>query len=206
MFSFYLRPDFPICLFPSGFPTENLYKPLLSHIHATCTTHLILGDWITRIIFSEKFRSKSSSLCSLLQSPVISSPLAQNIFLSTLFSNPIKLFSSLKLRGQVSHSYKLTGNFTVLMHHRWLTSPTDYITILNFRTTIAGLCLENEHKSPGHRIVRATKFCRVTSNVVDIILVVFSLHFKNCIRTHRAEDARQQWGSQLTPQNFEPLV
>jgi hypothetical protein len=46
---------------------------------------------ITRIIFDDDYRSLSSSLCSLLHSPVASSYLGQNILLSTLFSNTLSL-------------------------------------------------------------------------------------------------------------------
>ena len=39
----------PSGLFPSGFLTINLYLPIFSPIRATCPTHLILFDLITRI-------------------------------------------------------------------------------------------------------------------------------------------------------------
>jgi hypothetical protein len=42
---------------------------------------------ITRIIFGDEYRSLSSSLCSLLHSPVVSFLLGPNVLLSTLFSN-----------------------------------------------------------------------------------------------------------------------
>jgi hypothetical protein len=51
-----------------GFPTKNLYAPLLSLIRATCTAHLVL-NLITRIIFVGQYRSLRSSLCSFLHSP-----------------------------------------------------------------------------------------------------------------------------------------
>jgi hypothetical protein len=51
----------------------------------------------------------SSSLCSLLQPPAVSSLLGPNIFLSTLFSNTLNLCCYLRVRGQVSHSYKTTA-------------------------------------------------------------------------------------------------
>jgi len=52
--------------------------------------HLIL-DVITQTIFSEQYRSLSSSLCSFLHSTVTSSLLCPNILLNTLFSNNLSL-------------------------------------------------------------------------------------------------------------------
>ena len=60
----------PSGLLPSGFPTKTLYTPLFSPIRATCPTHLILLDFITRTILGEEYKSFSSSLCNLLLSPV----------------------------------------------------------------------------------------------------------------------------------------
>ena len=48
----------PTGLFPSGFPTNTLYTPLLSPVSATGFSHLILLDMITRTILIQKYKKK----------------------------------------------------------------------------------------------------------------------------------------------------
>ena len=104
--STHLRLGLPSGLLPSGFPTKNLYTPLSSPVRVTCPAHLILLDFITRTILGEEYKSFSSSLCNLLNSPVTSSLLGPNILLNTMFSNSLSFFSSRNVSGQVSHPYK----------------------------------------------------------------------------------------------------
>jgi len=61
-----------------------------------------------RKIFGEQYRSLSSSLCSFLHSPVISSLLGPNILLNTPLSNTLSLRFSLNVSDQVSHPHKKT--------------------------------------------------------------------------------------------------
>ena len=61
------------------FPHQDSIHTLSSPICATCPTHLILLDFITRTILGEQYKSFSSSLCTLLHSPVTSSLLGPNI-------------------------------------------------------------------------------------------------------------------------------
>ena len=86
---------------------------LSSSTRATCPAYLILR-WNALTTLGDEYRSESSSLCSLLHSPVTSSLLGPKIFLSTLFWKTLSLCSSLNVRDQASRPYKTKGKIIVL--------------------------------------------------------------------------------------------
>jgi hypothetical protein len=104
----HLRLGVPSGLFHSGFRTNMLCAFLFSPIVATSpaiTSSLIVG---------EEHKLRNPSLCCFLQPHVTSSLLDPNIFLSTLFSNTHYWSSSLNVRDQVSHPYRISDKIIVL--------------------------------------------------------------------------------------------
>jgi hypothetical protein len=91
----------PSSLFPSGFPTNNLYMFHFSPIRATCLAYLILLDLIILIILVEEYKSRSSSLMQVSPLSRHLIPLWSKFLLISLFSNTLSLCSYLNVRDQV---------------------------------------------------------------------------------------------------------
>jgi len=100
----------PSGFYPSGFPIKILYSFLISPMRATCSAHLIHFDIVTLIIFVIANKLWSCFLCNPLHPPATFSLLGPNILFSTLFSKTLHLRSSLSVKDQVLHPYKITGN------------------------------------------------------------------------------------------------
>ena len=95
--------------FPQVF-TKTLYTFLDYSICTTCPVHLSLLDLRFLIMLGEEYSACGLALCNFLHSPAVSSLLASNIFISTLFQNSLNLCSFLKVRNQVSQPYNTSGN------------------------------------------------------------------------------------------------
>jgi hypothetical protein len=91
------------------------------------------------MIFGEKCKVWSCSLCSFLHSPLTSFILGPNILISTLFSKTFSPLSSLSVRGQVSHPCKTRQNNSSVY-------PNFYI----FREKTVRFCTEWQQAFPDY--------------------------------------------------------
>jgi hypothetical protein len=104
-------------LFLAGFPTNNLYTFLFSPIQATCPTYFILFDLIIHSFINYIWRRVQITKLLVMQF----SPLSCHLILlrsnyppRILFSNTLRVCSSLNVRDQVSVPYRTTGRIIVV--------------------------------------------------------------------------------------------
>ena len=107
-------PGFPNGVFPAGLLTNTLYAHLLYLIRATCLAQIIFLDFSTRTIFGEQYKIIKLLVMQSSPFPVISSLLAQDIPLSTLFPKNHILCPSLIVAHQISHPHKTTVTSNLL--------------------------------------------------------------------------------------------
>ena len=103
----------PSSLYHLCFPTKILY---MSNMHATNPAQLIL-DVITQIC-GKQLQTMKLSLGNFLQSPITSVLLDPCIFLTNMFLNAFRPYSSLIVTDNVSHPCKAKGKFlyTLILH------------------------------------------------------------------------------------------
>ena len=113
--SSHLSLDLPSKLFPSSFSTETPYAPPLSPI--TCympsLCHYSWFDYTNNILWWVRI-IKFLGMHSFLHSSVTSSLLDPNIFLSTIFSNTLRVYSSLNV-VQSFTPIQITSNLIVFI-------------------------------------------------------------------------------------------
>ena len=149
----------------------KLYMNFWTAPYVLCALPISVFSIKTQIMLGEQYNAFSSTLCNFLHFPVISSFLAPNIFLSTLFSNTLNLCSSLNVRDKVSQPYNTIGNIIVLylieniyaLKIKINTSEYSNLQLLDLtirlRTMIIGLILfHNMLKSVQMRFYEAEDF------------------------------------------------
>ena len=118
MLSYHLCLGLPSGLFPSGFPTNTLYTPLLT----PCTCYMPSPSHSSRLYHPNNIVGEeqilSPSLCSFLHSPVTSSLFGPNILPNTLFSTTLSLYSSLNVLDQRRTMKKKLGKNNSVVPYR----------------------------------------------------------------------------------------
>lgn len=105
-------------IFPSRFPTKTSIRMSLLPTRVTCPVSLIVLDLLTRTMFVEGYKTRSSSICNFLQSPIASFDLGSNtFFLSARSSNILNMSLSYCVKSfhTQTHIYK-TADIIIVPH------------------------------------------------------------------------------------------
>jgi hypothetical protein len=87
----YEHMEFQDVLFPTQCPVKILYAFLFSPVRPTCPTLHRLSDLTTLIIFSERYKSRGSSLCNFLQLPVTAYPAGPSVSSASCYAQGLKI-------------------------------------------------------------------------------------------------------------------
>jgi hypothetical protein len=88
-----------------------VYALLMSHIHATFPSYLVLLGLIIRITFDEQYTSLSSALCSLLHFPATSFFVGPNTY-----SRTPSAFVSPPMRSAKFHTHTKQRDKTIVLY------------------------------------------------------------------------------------------
>ena len=91
----------PIVVHARPIPFLSIWSP--EWYSVSSTDNEVPHTNLTDLLHGAESFLRSSSLCSLLHSPVTSSLLGPNILLNTMFSNTLSFLSSRNVSDQVSH-------------------------------------------------------------------------------------------------------
>jgi len=128
-------------------------------------------------------------LCGLHHSPLTSSRLGPNIFLSTLFSNTLSVCSSLNVRHQISQPHKTTGKI-IFLYILTFIFLANKLEDKRFCTEWGQLCKLNYELPPvtsqwsfvsfrNASVLPVTVFTRGSLKLFHVLITI-SVNYRNC--------------------------
>jgi hypothetical protein len=138
-----------------SFPQVSPSKPCMHLCYLPHVLHsppvIILFYLIIRIIFVEEYRSQSSSLCSLLHSPVSSSLLGPDVFLEHLILQHPKPSHTDSVMMYTTHTHTWRYG-TMLLWHVAVSTAAKRAHI------VRSVCQREAVQSDGHSVKRKNLF------------------------------------------------